>query len=249
MSNTGFGDQIQIPMPRINKRVIIWGLVAWLLLAETAPLLLFQRAASVMLVVAAGGWLIFGMVFEDKLPDYLDTTVGHLYYDVDGLSFMPMVRVERGHAELCIYYQNRYENPVAAVIHLRPAGESFIIHDGWTDVHFAFRAGGGDFGVIHQPIHVPEHLRGEVISAHMAAASHYPRSHGARVRKDAGMPCGDLLVDWAGSAFKSGVHEVSGQIDLIKPVTIHLPMPSMEVTAEDFAETWRQEMIHAGSEA
>jgi membrane protease subunit HflK len=32
MSNTGFGDQIQIPMPRINKRVIIWGLVAILII-------------------------------------------------------------------------------------------------------------------------------------------------------------------------------------------------------------------------
>ena len=34
---------------------------------------------------------------------------------------------------------------------------------GMRDVHFAFTAQGGDFGVIHQPIAVPPHLQGEVI--------------------------------------------------------------------------------------
>ena len=48
------------------------------------------------------------------------------------------------------------------------------------DVHIAFKAGGGDFGVIHQPILVPKDLRGEDVEALLAAETHYPHGHGGR---------------------------------------------------------------------
>ena len=83
-------------------------------------------------------------------------------------------------------------------MHLRPPEDCFVIHPGMRDVHFAFKAGGGDFGVLHQPISVPRHLQGEVIEVQLAAASYYPRSHGARWRRGGGMPCGTLSVDWGG---------------------------------------------------
>src|SRR5262245_12987734 len=86
---------------------IIWAVVAWLFLGDHA-MLLSQRAMSAMLVVSLAAWLIYALKFEDKLPDHLRNVVGQFYYEADGLSFMPMVRVQQGgkSAELCVYYQN-----------------------------------------------------------------------------------------------------------------------------------------------
>jgi hypothetical protein len=190
---------------------LAWGFVAWFVLGSDAPMIVFQRCAALLLAVSLAIWLFYALKFEDKLPDNLREVVGELYYEADGLSFMPIVRVNQGQAELCVYYQNRYENFVEAIVHLRPPEVSFIIRPGMRDVHFAFKAEGGDFGVIHQPIAVPEHLQGEVINVQLAAASFYPRAHGARWRKRTGMPCGTLPVDWGGAALKTGVHESSGE--------------------------------------
>lgn len=228
---------------------VAWAFVAWLILGEGAPALLFQRVFATGLVVSLGAWLLYSLKFEDKLPDHLAATVGELYYEVDGLSFMPIVRMNNGEAELCVYYQNRFEEPVQAIVHLRPPEDSFIIRPGLQDVHFAFKANGGDFGVIHQPISVPAHLQGEVINVQLAAASWYPRSHGTRLRRKPGMPCGSLIVDWGGSAFKAGVHEVSGEIELTRPATLHLSMPKNAPANEGSAGTWRQEQLHAGAAA
>ena len=160
---------------------------------------------------------------------------------------MPIVRVKGNHAELSVYYQNRYENPAEGIVHLRPPQDSFVIREGMRDVHIAFKTDGGDFGVIHQPIAVPRHLQGEVLNVKMAAASYYPRSHGARLRRGAGMQCGSLLVDWGGAAFKTGVHEVSGEVELIDPVTLHLSMPAGVETDAAAAPVWKQEQIASGS--
>src|SRR5688572_1610519 len=199
---------------------IVWGVIAWLILDSESSWLITQRTASLLLMVSLAGWLFYAIRIEDKLPDHLRSVIGEFYYEADGLSFMPMIRVRPGggQAELCVYYQNRYENPVEAIIHLRPPEDSFVIRPGMRDVHFAFRASGGDFGVIHQPIAVPRHLQGEVVEVKMAASSWYPRSHGTRLRKRAGIPCGTLPVDWVGNALKIGVHEVSGEIPLTNPV-------------------------------
>jgi hypothetical protein len=224
---------------------VLWAIVAWFVLKQDAMWLLQQRIASLIVIPIAAAWLVYALWFEDKLPNNLKDLSG-VYYEVDGLSFMPTVRTAGEQAELSLYYQNRYENPVQAIIHLRPPEDSFIIRPGMRDVHIAFKVGGGDFGVIHQPIAVPEHLQGEVIDVQLAAGSYYPRSHGSRWRKEAGVPCGSLLVDWAGAAFKTGVHEVSGEIELIGPVTLHLSMP-VNVRAEATGrETWKQERLVAG---
>jgi hypothetical protein len=227
---------------------IIWAVIAWLILAEHA-MLLSQRAMSLMMVVSLSAWLLYALKFEDKLPDHLRNVAGAFYYEADGLSFMPMVRLQRGGkcAELCVYYQNRYENMVEAIVHLRPPppGESFVIQPGTRDVHFAFKAGGGDFGVIHQPIAVPRNVQGQVIEVKMAAATWYPRSHGACLRRRAGMPCGTVLVDWVGNPLKIGVHDVSGEIPLNNPVTLHLAMPEHVKSDAVSGELWRQEQLAA----
>ncbi|MBT8486433.1 MAG: hypothetical protein HKO59_10495 [Phycisphaerales bacterium] len=225
---------------------LVWGLVSWLMIPDDAPLRLLQRVASTLLVVSMAAWLLYALKFADKLPDHLREIVGEMYYGSDGVVFMPTVRAKKGQAELCVYYQNRFENPAEVIVHLRPPEDSFIIRPGVRDVHFAFRTGGGDFGMIHQPIAVPDHLQGEVINVQLAAATHFPRSHGTRLRRNPGLTCGSLLVDWSGAAFKTGVHEVSGEIDLQRPATLHLSMPE-KVNAFTTGEgAWRQERIVAG---
>lgn len=227
----------------------IWAFVAWLMLGVDAALLWPQRIASTALVLISAAWLAYGMWIEDRLPDHLREVVGDMYYESDGVSFMPIVRTTGDQAELSVYYQNRYENPAQVIIHLRPPEDSFIIRPGMRDVHFAFRASGGDFGVIHQPIAVPEHLQGDVLDIQLAAATLYPRSQGARWRRRAGMPCGTLPVDWGGAAFRIGVHEVSGEIELFQPRTLHLSMPKNVSAEQPRADLWKQEQLAAGAEA
>jgi len=228
---------------------LIWGVVAFIFLTEDAPLHLSQKIGSALMLVSCAVWMVYALWFEDKLPDNLGNVVGHVYYEADGLSFLPMIRVDHGQAELCVYYQNRYEEPCEAIVHLRPPRDGFIVKNGASDVHFAFKADGGDFGVIHQPIAVPEHLYGEVLDVKLAAASYYPRSHGARLRKKEGLPCGTFHVDWAGAAFKTGVHEVSDDIELIRPVNLHLAMPLDVAPDLTGAEVWRQEQLVQGVKA
>lgn len=230
---------------------IIWTTVAWVWLDKEQALVFPQRIVSLLAIVAIACWLFYAMTFEDKLPDHLRQLVGEFYYEADGLSFMPIIRVRQGQAELCVYYQNRYEGPAEAIVHLRPPppGESFEIQPGTRDVHFAFRAGGGDFGVIHQPIAVPRHLQGQVIELKLAASSWYPRGKGARLRRRAGIPCGTLHVDWAGNALKAGVHEVSGEIPLTNPATLHFTLPENSKTHVTHASVWRQEQLAAGTVA
>ncbi len=224
---------------------IAWAFVAWLMLSDDAPFLWEQRNVSLILIVATVACLIYAFKFEDKYPDHLKALVDGPYYEADGLSFMPVVQASGGQAELSVYYQNRYENPVQAIVHLRPPQDSFVIRRGMRDAHFAFRAGGGDFGVIHQPIAVPEHLQGKAITVQLAAASHYPRSQGVRWRRRPGRPCGTLMVDWEGAAFKSGVHEVSGELELIDPVTLQLVLPTGVSAHVAGNELWKQEQLTA----
>jgi hypothetical protein len=228
---------------------LIWVPVAFLFEPGPINLVLPQKIFSALLLISCLIWMIYALWFEDKLPDNLRRVVGDFYYEADGLSFLPMIRNNQGHAELCVYYQNRFENPVQAIVHLRPPKDSFIIREGVHDLHFAFRADGGDFGLIHQPIAVPEHLQGDVLNIKLAAASYYPRSHGTCLRKREGLPVGTFEVDWAGSAFKTGVHEVSEEIELKRPISLHLAMP-IDVQSElTGREVWRQEQLMRGEVA
>ncbi len=227
----------------------VWAVVAWVILdPDQARLLNVQRFGTLALIVVLTAWLWYALKMEDRLPDHLRETVGHVYYEADGLSFMPIIRVNGMQAELRIYYQNRFENTVEAIVHFRPLQESFVVREGMGDIHFAFRANGGDFGVVSQPIGVPQHLQGEVIELQLAAASYYPRSHGACWRKSAGLPCGTMPVDWSGSALKSGVHEGSNEMELINPVRLHLTMPlDVEESVNVGHGTWKQEQLVAGT--
>lgn len=229
---------------------LAWAVYAWFLYPQHM-MLLSQKIMSSGLVIALSIWLFYALRIQDKMPDHLREVVGPRYYDADGISFMLMIRVEKSQAELRVYYQNRYENPVEAIIHLRPPPpeESFVIRPGMRDVHFAFKSGGGAFGVIHQPIAVPHHVQGDVVEVKMAASSWYPRSHGQRLRRNTGMLCGTLVVDWGGNPLKAGVHEVGDEVRLTNPVTMHLAMPNGVKTEPPAEGMWRQEQLAAGWES
>ncbi len=225
---------------------VVWAVIASFVLGPDAALRLPQRIASIAAVVLCAVWLVYALKVEDKLPNHLKEAIGGMYYEADGICFMPIVRANGDQAELSLYYQNRFENPAEAIVHLRPPADSFVIRPGARDIHIAFGVDGGDFGVIHQAIAVPSHLQGQVVDVELAAVSYYPRSHGARWRREPGMPCGSLLVDWAGAAFKTGIHEVSGEIELIKPATLHLSMPAGVCEQAHEQKVWRQEQLVAG---
>lgn len=226
---------------------IVWAAIGWFVFDPQGALIWVHRLVPTSAAVVLAIWCFYALNIEDKLPDYLARQVGTtMYFEADGLSFLPAIRVnEDGQAEVSLYYQNRYENYVQAIVHLRPPEDSFIIRPGMRDMHFAFKAEGGDFGVLHQPIGVPRHLQGDIIEIELAAATRFPRSHGLRLRRHEGLPCGTFRVDWM-EAFKIGVHEVAGEIELEDPCKLHLSMPREVNETIVGSDVWRQEMIEAG---
>jgi hypothetical protein len=219
---------------------LLWCLWAWFFEANG-----LARTLSTIVTLLLAWWLVRALVFEDRLPDQLRDIVGPLYFDADGVCLFPLIRQGQTGPELSIYYQNRFENPASVVLHLRPPDHSFVVVDGARDVHIAFTVGGGDVGVIHQPISVPKDLRGETVNVDMVAVSHFPRSHGTCLRRNEGKPCGSMRVDWAGNAMRIGVQEVDGSRELIEPVTLHLAMPRDIPDTEGRDTTWRQEKLAA----
>src|SRR5690606_22125293 len=135
-----------------------------------------QRGLSVGLAALVAAFLFWAFTYEDKLPDQLARLTGGRYYERDGLCFMPMMRKKGEQALLCIYYENRYENPCNTVIHLRPPTNAIMAKPDARDVHLAFNVPGGAVGMIEQPIAVHPKLQGQSIAVEMAAAVNYPHT-------------------------------------------------------------------------
>ena len=205
--------------------------------------LVFMRTISTGLTLVVGAWLGYALFIEDKLPDILEGIIGSHYFEADGVCVFPVIRSNEYGPELSIYYQNRFENPASVIVHLQPTQESFVVLPGTRDVHIAFIVGGGDVGIIHQPITVPKQLQGDIVELKMVAVSYYSRSHGARLRSNEGHPCGSMNVDWAGNAMRVGPREVDGSVELKQPVTLHLAMPKKCSENTNIDRTWRQELI------
>lgn len=219
----------------------LWSGWAWVYSGGEGFTLMKIVSSGVTLGLA--GWLVNALTFEDKLPDTLEELVGSHYFEADGVCIFPVIRSSDAGPELSIYYQNRFENQASVIVHLQPTSESFVVVQGARDVHIAFVAGGGDVGIIHQPISVPKQLQGDIVELKMVAVSYYPHSHGARWRSREGHPCGKMNVDWAGNAMRVGPHEVDGSVQLQEPVTLHLAMPKADSGHQNDGRTWRQEIL------
>lgn len=128
------------------------------------------------------------------------------------------------HAELSLYYQNRYEGECEVVIHIRPPKGAFFSHKGARDVHFAFRCQPGAFGVIHQPVAVAHDAQGQPVQVEIAAMVRWVRHRGDQLVSKRGLPVGTFQVDWA-SAYRQGKHELSGEIELKAPARMTLMLP------------------------
>lgn len=127
-------------------------------------------------------------------------------------------------AELSLYYQNRFDGECEAVIHIRPPKGAFFSHKGARDVHFAFRAQPGAFGVIHQPIAVMHNAQGTPVAVEIAAMVRWVRHRGAQLRTRKGQPVGTFQVDWA-QAYRQSKHELCGEIELKNPARLTLMLP------------------------
>jgi len=226
---------------------LIWAFFAWIILFAIPSIesgvpfgSSFHRYVSLGLLLLFGAWLVYQLKMRDRMDDRLgDMTMGR-YFEQDGLCFMPLLRVVKKRdgspqTEISLYYQNRFSGVCEAVIHLRPSDGAFFSHRGARDVHFAFRAAPGAFGVIHQPVGVKAEHQGEHIEALLAAAVRWPRSRGEQLRRKKGMNVGSFDVDWA-LAYRQSRHELGGEIELHDPVTMHLTMPQNVCTHVERSE-------------
>lgn len=220
---------------------LLWAIWAWTMSGGDS--IGFSKIVSLVITLAIAACLVYAFNMEDQLPNQLQEIVGSHYFEADGVCLFPLVRTSETGPELSIYFQNRFENPASVIVHLRPAQRSFTVVEGASDVHIAFRVGGGDVGVLHQPITVPNSLRGEIVNVQMVGVSHYPRSHGTRWRRHEGRPCGTMDVDWVGNAMKIGAHEVDGTVELTDPVMLHLAMPKDVTSKEPRDPSCRQEIL------
>ena len=233
---------------------LLWAVFAWIVapdhVAAIKPSLDFHKNAALgvsLLLVAA---VVYVLKFKDKLDDDLANIAGGRYYEQDGLCFMPLIRITktakgRQRAEISLYYQNRFSGVCEAVIHIRPAHRAFFSHKGASDIHFAFQARPGAFGVVHQPIAVSAEHQGEVIEVEIAAAVRYPKTRGQQLRSNEGMPVGTFHVDWA-LAYRQTEHELGGEIDLKNPAVLYMTMPESVLHDIKRGEFTKETIAHAG---
>lgn len=222
-----------------------FGYAFWAVLMNRAddPLHLWShRGASIVGFLLTCIGLIWALRFEDKMPDSLADYTGGVYYEQNGLCFMPVMRRSGEQAFLHVYFENRFENDCNAIVHLRPPADSILHHPDAADIHFAFTCPGGGVGVLEQPIAVHPQLQGQVVEVKMAAAVNYPHSHGDQLRSHKGMPCGTLNVDW-GETFRASRHELGGEVELVNPVTIHLPIPQNVSNVIRRGQQWTQKIF------
>ncbi len=219
-----------------------WAFWAWFMAGAETPSLLLQRLGSTGLFILACAGLCWALCFEDKLPDTLGKYAGGLYYEQNGLCFIPVMRKEGEQAYIHIYFENRYENDCNAIIHLRPPPESIQHRPDAEDIHFSFSVPGGGVGVIQQPVAVHPRLQGSVIDVELAAAVNYPHTQGDQLRSHKGLACGTFHVDW-GESFRTGAHELSSEIELVSPVTIHLPVPRNVTNRIRRGQQWKQQIF------
>lgn len=212
---------------------IVWSFVAWLVAPDywpaIRPSVMTHKIASLAIAGSVGVYLIYALKFEDKYKDDLaKVTMGH-YFERDGLCFMPLSRIASAtgggqRAEISLYYQNRFDSPCEAVIHLRAPDGAIFSHHGGSAVHFAFRCAPGAFGVIHQPVAIRNEFQGRAVDLELAAAIRWPRGHGDKLRSHKGTPCGTFDVDWA-LAYRQSAHELGGDIELKHPAKVHIALP------------------------
>lgn len=225
-----------------------WAFYAWFMVEEPTPGRMTQQGVSLILLAGCGISIIWAFHFEDKLPDQLSSLTGGIYYERDGICFMPVMRKTEERAFLCLYYANRYDSPCNVIVHLRPPAESIQHRPDAYDIHFAFACPPGAVGVLSQPVAVHPKLQGQVVDVQLAAAVNYPHNRGTQLRSKRGIPCGTFDVDW-GENFRTGSHELSGELELIDPVTIHLAIPRNVSNRIRKDQHWQHEIIFAGTSA
>jgi len=228
--------------------VFCWAFWSWLMQwGVTGETIWVHRLISLLFFITTAGVLFWSMRYEDKFPDHLAEYTGGVYYEQAGLCFMPVMRKEKDRAYLCIYYQNRYDSPVEAIVHLRPPADTIQHRPDAKDIRFAFICPGGGVGLIQQPVAVHPKLQGQTVNVLMAASVNYRRNRGQQLRSHRGMPCGTFEVDW-GINFRTGMHELSGEIALIDPTVVHMPIPRGVSNRIKTGEQWKQETIFVPEE-
>ncbi len=222
-----------------------WTFWAWLMASPDTGYLNAQRWVALPGMIVCGAFLFWALLYEDKLPDTLAKYTSGIYYERDGLCIMPVIRKDGEQAFVHLYYENRYEGECNAIVHLRPPENAIMHQPGARDIHFAFTCPGGAVGVLKQPIAVHPKLAGQVIDVRLCAAVNYPHNRGDKLRSHRGIPCGTFHVDW-GTNFRTGSHELSGELELKDPAILHLPIPRGVSNKIRRGQIWQNEILSPG---
>lgn len=217
----------------------MWGFYVWLVAPAIPspippPSALAHRVGSAIAVFVLAGMLFYAYRVEEKLPDELGRVTMGRAFEREGLCFMPVLRVRgdgpSARAEVSLFFQSRYAGDCEAVIHLRPEAGTIRSHAGRRDIHFAFKASNGAFGVVHQPIAIDAGAQGRSVRLDIAAAVRWPHARGELLRSKRGMACGTFDVDWE-LAYRQSEHELGGEIELHEPATMTLALPERVATS------------------
>lgn len=222
-----------------------WAFWAWFMFRPDPPdptAQSTQRIISTTLFILTTIFVVRYIFFEDKLPDNLAQYAGGIYYESNGLCFIPVMRKSGKQAYIHLFFENRYENECNVIVHMKPPPESIQHRPDATDIHFSFSVPGGGVGVVKQPVAVHPKLQGSVVDVQVAAAVNYPHSHGAKLRSHEGLPCGTFDVDW-GESFRIGARELFGDIELKNPITVHLPIPRDVTNVSRKGQQWELEIF------
>jgi hypothetical protein len=148
----------------------------------------------------AGAILVFlaAHYVPDDARDFLLEQFGNIGLDRNGFTFVIVPQTARGMLFLDMYFQNRFEGPCAADVHLRPfRSESHML------VEFHVSCGPGAFGIMHLPVAVPRELQGQQQEFEVGANVSYPQGRGRMLRA---RRCATLTI---GADFKNVVGELA----------------------------------------
>lgn len=138
------------------------------------PVLIWGLRAGTPLVMAGVCWLFYRASRRpDPLPNPL-REIAAKYFERKGLCFAPVLETSGDSCQMSVYFQNRYESHVSAMIEVLPPRRTFWFgrHDLPTVVS-AVECPGGAFGAMRVPFPIPKQYQGRQMRFDIAADVKY----------------------------------------------------------------------------
>lgn len=157
---------------------------------EGVPYSRFWLRASGLILLPAIGLLVWADFRRDLAPDLLRRRVKR-YFEQDGFCFAVLPAMVDGSFAWRIFFQNRYERPVKAVVAFQPATR--FVGFGRADmpeVRVEIDCEGGSFGLADVPYEIPQAFQGKKQKFELIAFSQFPQGKGRMLRFRDGLKVG-----------------------------------------------------------